>query len=144
MKPLQSLADGQCTCADEVTLASPSWGLQPPSARPFPGRLLEELCSMEGLSGLAGPTQEHGGGLFLAWKGTAAIGGPCSREGEDWPGREQGAGPISQKRRRRLRSRCEATDRAADPGRARRDGGDGLVGAHRDRVHQQLSQQLPL
>ncbi|CAK7302039.1 hypothetical protein VULLAG_LOCUS9407 [Vulpes lagopus] len=56
----QSLADSQCTCADEVTLASPSCGLQPRSAGPFPGRLLEELCSMEGLSGLAGPTQARG------------------------------------------------------------------------------------
>ncbi|GAB5582135.1 tubulin-folding cofactor B isoform X1 [Prionailurus iriomotensis] len=34
----------------------------------------------------------------------------------DWLGREQGEGLISQKRRRRLRSRCEATNPAADPG----------------------------
>lgn len=98
---------------------------------------------MAGLSGLAGPNLRIG--RASGSKETAAIGESSSRESADWPGREQGVGLISQKRRRRrLRGRCEEADRAAHPDRARRHGGDGLIGAHSDRFHQQLSQQLSL
>lgn len=66
---------------------------------------------------------------------TAAIGGLSLRESADWPGREQGEGLISQKRPQRLQSGCEAADPAAGPGRARRDGGDGVISTHSDRFH---------
>ena len=116
--------------------------LLPPG--PFPGLLLEELRTWKTSQDWLGLPKNTGDPSSWRGKETAAIGGPCLGESMDWLGREQGEGLISQKRRRRrLRSRCEATNLAADPGRKRRDGGDGLVGAHSDRFHQQLSQQLP-
>ena len=73
-----------------VALASPSSRLQPSPARPFPVTLLEELCTVEDFSGLAGPTQD----FFLAaakrrsdWRTP-----PPGREGVDWPGPGAGGG----------------------------------------------------
>ena len=126
-----------------VALASPSSRLQPSPARPFPVTLLEELCTVEDFSGLAGPTQDF---FLAAAKRRSDWRTPPPPGGRAWIGqvREQGEGLISQKRRRRLRSWCEEAEWVAGPRRARRDGGDGVVGAYSERFHQQLSQHLSL